>query len=74
MSNLCQFPGMGRIRVSGKLREKLKMFLLLKENGGWEVNKAAALLTNPLFPCRVRCSTVDGGRGRERERESLRLF
>lgn len=49
MSILCQFPGTARIRASGKLKEELKMFLLLKENGGWEVNKKAVLLTNPLF-------------------------
>lgn len=55
--------------MSGKLKEELKMFLLLKENGGvGEVNKTAALLTNPLFPCRVQHSTV------ETEKERVCVF
>lgn len=35
MSILCQFPGTRRIRAGGKVKEELKMFLLLRENGGW---------------------------------------
>ena len=43
--------------------------------GGGEASKGAALLTNPLFPCRVQYFTVgtqrDGERQREREQECL---
>lgn len=70
MSILCQYPGTARIRESGKLKEELMMFLLLKENGGWDVKKKAALLTNPLFPCRVHHYYT----AVETERESLHLF
>ena len=46
------------------MKEELKMFLLLKEMGGGEASKGAALLTNPLFPCRVQYF-------RERENRSV---
>lgn len=65
MSILCQFPGARRIRVSGELKEELKMFLLLKENWGWG-SKQENCFTDKLIvsmQSAVRCCRDRGGEG-----------
>lgn len=75
MSILCQFPGTRRIRAGGKVKEELKMFLLLRENGGWGSKQGGCFTDKPVVSMQSAVLDCrDTERWREREREQERLY